>query len=95
MDHCPPVDGREAGTGKDIIWRERLREYIFDHTHIYIWRERIHIVIENTKICPTKNQAATVHLLNSFNRHLLICSSCAVHNWNLAENHFGKTHETV
>ena len=53
-----------------------------------------HIVIENTKICPTKNQAATVHLLNSFNRHLLICS-CAVHNWNLAENHFGKTHETV
>ena len=72
-----------------------MREYIYDRTHTYIWRERVHVFIENTKIRPTKNQAVTVHLLNSFHRHLLICSSCAVHNWNLAEKHFGKTHETV
>lgn len=32
----------------------------------------------------------TVHLLNSYSRHLVICSYGAVYNLNLMENRFGK-----
>ena len=60
----------------------------------------MYIFIKNTKIFPTKKQTKEtgndfVHLFSSFNRHLVNCSSCAVHSLHLAENCLGKTHKTM
>ena len=68
--------------------------------YICIHGEEMYIFIKNTKIFPTKKQTKEtgndfVHLFSSFNRHLVNCSSCAVHSLHLAENCLGKTHKTM
>lgn len=66
--------------------------------YIYLYlREREFISLMKIQKCslPKKMCSDFVHFFNSFNRHLVSCSYCAVHNLNLAENHFGKIHETM